>query len=501
MTHNPFLLGQMNPLPAKDQSRLAQAETTSYSEQTLLAQALPINSASQSTAQVGAFLGGSALVLGLIGVGALILVLKTCLRICNPNQILIISGRKYKNKQGQNVGYRVIFGGRTLVVPIIEQVQSMDMTTMPIPVEVTNAYAKGGTPLNIQAIANVKISSDHSVVGNAIERFLGRNRSEIRRVVRETLEGYLRGVVALLTPEQVNEDRMNFAERIAIDVAKDLSKLGLHLDTLKIQSVTDDMDYLSSIGRRQIAHIIRDAEIAEAEAVGEADRIEADCQKQAEVAKTQALTVVQQKQNELRKVKAQLEERAKSEEERTAAAAKESRARAEQQLQTVRAELERLRLEADQVLPAQADRQAKELYAKGQAAALEENAKAAALVNTMLAEVWATTGTDATQVFLIQQIDMVLKEAAKIPGRLHLKKINVIDRGDGKAISSLMNVYPDVVRQFLQQVDDTLGIDVTGTLHQSLDFQRRLGSAATTTSTPTTPTSATAIEPTTEDHN
>lgn len=471
MTHNSFLLGQANQPPASDQNALTQTEATRYE----VAQALPLTqTSSQSTAQIGAVLGGSALVLGLIGVGALILVLKTCLRICNPNQILIISGRKYKNKKGQNVGYRVIFGGRTLVVPIIERVQSMDMTTMPIPVEVTNAYAKGGTPLNIQAIANVKISSNRSVVGNAIERFLGRNRSEIRRVVRETLEGNLRGVVALLTPEQVNEDRMNFAERIAADVAKDLSKLGLHLDTLKIQSVTDDMDYLSSIGRRQIANIIRDAEIAEAEAVGEADRIEADCQKQAEVAKTQALTVIQQRQNELRKIKAELEERAKSEEERTAAAAKESRARAEQQLQTVRAELERLRLEADEVLPAQANRHAQELYAKGQAAALEENAKAAALVNDMLAEVWAETGTDATQVFLIQQIDMVLKEAAKVPSRIHLKNINVIDNGDGKAVASLVNVYPDVVRQFLKQVDETLGIDVTGTLHQSLDFQHRL---------------------------
>ena len=490
MTHHPFLLGQASQLPASDQKTLAQAEATTYE----VAQAFPITQASQSTAQAGAMLGGSALVLGLIGIGALIVVLKTCLRICNPNQILIISGRKYKNKKGQSVGYRVVFGGRTLVVPIIEQVQSMDMTTMPIPVEVTNAYAKGGTPLNIQAIANVKISSNRSVVGNAIERFLGRNRSEIRRVVRETLEGNLRGVVALLTPEQVNEDRMNFAERIAADVAKDLSKLGLHLDTLKIQSVTDDMDYLSSIGRRQIANIIRDAEIAESEAVGEADRIEADCQKQAEVAKTQALTVVQQQQNELRKIKAELEERAKSEEERTTAAAKEARARAEQQLQTVRSELERLRLEADEVLPARAAKRAQELHGKGQAAALEENAKAAALVNDMLAAVWAETGTDATQVFLIQQIDMVLKEAAKIPGRIHLKNINVIDNGDGQSIASLVNVYPDVVRQFLKQVDDTLGIDVTGTLHQNLDFQRRLEPAATTTETTT-------VEPNMEGNN
>ena len=121
------------------------------------------------------------------------------------------------------------------------------------------------------------------------------------------------------------------------------------------------------------------------------------------------------------------------------------------------------------------------MHAKGQAAALEENAKAAALVNDMLAAVWAETGTDATQVFLIQQIDMVLKEAAKIPGRIHLENINVIDNGDGKSIASLVSVYPDVVRQFLKQVDETLGIDVTGTLHQSLDLQQDLAAIASAT--------------------
>ena len=412
-------------------------------------------------------LGVSAFAIGVVGVVAVIALVKASLKICKPNEILIISGRQYKQGGSKGVGYRVIFGGRAFVLPIIEQVERMDMTTMPIPVEVNNAYAKGGTPLNIQAIANVKVSSVPGIAGNAIERFLGRNQSEIRRVVRETLEGNLRGVVANLTPEQVNEDRLNFAERIADDVDRDLNKLGLHLDTLKVQSVTDDVGYLSSIGRRQIAKIVRDAEIAEAVAIGEAERIEADCQKRAEMFKSQALTIIQEKQNQLRKIKAELDQRSKSEEERTAAAAKEARARAEQQLQTVRAKLERLRLQADQVLPAEAYREAQALRAKGDAAEQLENAKAAAKVNEMLAQVWQKTGADTTQIFLLQQIDMVLKEAASIPHKMNLENINVIDNGDGKSIASLANVYPEVVRQFLLQVEQTLGIDVIGTLSSS----------------------------------
>ncbi|MGD2180381.1 SPFH domain-containing protein [Lusitaniella coriacea LEGE 07167] len=402
--------------------------------------------------------------LGIFGVILIILFLNSFLCICKPNEILILSGRKHKTKTGKEVGYRTIFGGRAIRIPVLETVKSMDLTIMPVPVEVSNAYSKGGTPLDIHAIANVKISSNPAIVGNAIERFLDHDRAELARVARETLEGKLRGVVATLTPEELNEDRLSFAERIAEDVDRDLTKLGLQLDTLKIQSVSDDVDYLSSIGRKQIALIVRDAEIAESNAIGEADRIEADCQREAEVSKTQAKTVVLQKHNELRTIKAELEQQARSEEERTEAAAKEARAKAEQILQTVRAELERLRLEADEVLPAEANRQAKALHAKGTAASLAENAKAAALANTMLSEVWQEIGADASELFLIQQIETVLNEATQIPGKLHLENVNVIDNGDGQSIASLMNAYPEIVRQFLVQVDNTLGIDVAGTL-------------------------------------
>ncbi|NEP84968.1 MAG: flotillin family protein, partial [Okeania sp. SIO3B3] len=233
-------------------------------------------------------------------------------------------------------------------------------------------------------------------------------------------------------------------------------------DILKIQSVSDDVDYLNSIGRKQIAMIRRDAEIAESNAKAEADQIEADCRRQSETAKTESLTLTVKKENELRKIKAELEQQARSEEERTKAAAKEARARAEQLLQTVRAELERLRLEADEVLPAEAQRQAKKLIAKGNAASVSENAQAEALVNDMLSQVWQETGKDAAELFYLQQISMILRESAKVTEQVKLENIKVIDSGDGKSIASLVNAYPEIFRQFLKNVNQTLGIDVTG---------------------------------------
>lgn len=396
---------------------------------------------------------------------ALTLISRWMIRICRPNEMLVVTGSK-SNQAGQGVkGYRVVAnGGFTFVKPILETARRMDVTLLPVLVEVNNAYSKGGTPLNIQAIANVKVSTDPASRNNAIERFLGRDNKEIVQVAKENLEGNLRSVLAQLTPEQVNEDRLRFAEQIAEEVGEDLRRLGLQLDTLKIQSVFDDVDYLNSISRRRVAQIVRDAEIAEAEAIGQAERIEAEMEEISEVVRTEAETVVIEKDNDVRTRVAEMEKEARSEEERTKAAELEARARAEQQLQKVRAELERLRLQAEAVLPSQAQQKAQELKARGRAAATAEDVKASALVNDLLTQVWEDAGNTAELVFLLQQIEMVIEQATRLPAQLQLKKVTALDGNDASSLASLVAVNHKVVRQFFEQVKEILGVDLLGTL-------------------------------------
>ena len=396
---------------------------------------------------------------------ALNLISRWMIRICRPNEMLVVTGSRSNQGQQGMKGYRVVAnGGWTFVKPILETARRMDVTLLPVLVEVKNAYSKGGTPLNIQAIANVKVSSDPEVRNNAIERFLGRNPEEIVQVARENLEGNLRSVLAQLTPEQVNEDRLRFAERIAEDVGDDLRRLGLQLDTFKIQSVSDDVDYLNSISRRRVAQIVRDAEIAESEAIGEAERKEAEMEEVAEVVSTEAETVVLEKDNAVRTKVAQMEKQARSEEERTTAAELEAKAKAQQKLQKVRSELERLRLQAEEVLPAQANQKARELRARGQAAATAEDVKASALVNDLLTQVWEDAGSTAELVFLLQQIEMVLDQATRLPSRLTLKRITILDGDDATSLASLVALNHVVVRQFFEQVKEILGIDLLATL-------------------------------------
>ncbi|MEB3158536.1 MAG: flotillin family protein, partial [Synechococcus sp.] len=128
------------------------------------------------------------------------------------------------------------------------------------------------------------------------------------------------------------------------------------------------------------------------------------------------------------------------------------------------AELERLRLKAEAVLPAQAQQKAQELRARGRAAATAEDVKASALVNDLLTKVWEDAGSTAELVFLLQQIEMVLEQATRLPHQLQLKRITALDGDDASSLASLVAVNHKVVRQFFEQVKDILGVDLLGTL-------------------------------------
>jgi flotillin len=98
------------------------------------------------------------------------------------------------------------------------------------------------------------------------------------------------------------------------------------------------------------------------------------------------------------------------------------------------------------------------------AAATAEDVKASALVNDLLTQVWEEAGSTAELVFLLQQIEMVLDHATRLPGRLHLKRITTLDGNDASSLVSLVALNHVVVRQFFDQVKEIFGIDLIDTL-------------------------------------
>ncbi len=400
------------------------------------------------------------------GVGLLILmgIIKKLLYICRPNEILIFSGRSRSLADGTSVGFRTVFGGRAFRWPILEKVDRMDLRTISIDFRTLNAYSKGGIPLDVHVIANVKISNDPAVVTNAIERFLGRDPSEIETVAKETLEGHVRGVLARLTPEEVNEDRLKFANHLQEEVKDDLDALGLMLDTLKIQAVHDKMSYLESIGKNRIANILRDAEIAESNARSEATQARAKAEQAGKVARENADGQILRAQNELRRVRADLAAKARVEEQRSEAAAEQARAEAEQELQEIRTRLEALRLNADVVLPAQAQQRAAENQARGEAAPIAENGRAMANLLRQLSETWVSMGDQAAEIFLIQKLETILAHVVERVNNIEVGEVSLVDNGEGQALPNYVASYPATVAQVLRQLKESTGVDVPAIL-------------------------------------
>ena len=409
-----------------------------------------------------------------VGVGAglfgglvllLMMAVKSFLYISRPNEALIFSGGQNTLLDGSLRGYRVVLAGhRAWRKPFVEEVARLDMRTIPIELNVHQAYSSDGIPLSVKAIANVKIASEEKIIGNAIERFLGRGRSEIERVARETLEGTLRGVLATLTPEQVNEDRLRFAESLSTEVADDFLKLGLHLDTLKIQHVSDDKKYLESLGRKQIAEVIKRAEMAESDAENESKKRAEERQSDGAVARQNAERVIVQRRNFKREREAQLKQEVEASKHRAKSAGEQARFEAEEELQTIRKQLEQLRLRADIEIPAEAERRARELVAKGEASPIVENGKALAKALELLAQAWAEAGPHARDIYLIQQVEKLMATVVGKLSELEVGEVHVIDPGDGSALPNYVAGFPATVTRIFEALRRSTGIDVPGIL-------------------------------------
>ncbi|MEY2833023.1 MAG: hypothetical protein RLZZ574_2282 [Cyanobacteriota bacterium] len=341
--------------------------------------------------------------------------------ICQPSEILIFAGTKTRGQDGIEKGYRLVKGGSSIRTPLLEQAFRMDLTNMIIELQVASAYSKGGIPLTVEGVANIKIAGEEPTIHNAIERLLGKSRNQIEMLAKQTLEGNLRGVLASLTPEQVNEDKIAFARSLLDEAEEDLEKLGLVLDNLQIQNISDEVHYLNSIGRQQQAELLRDARIAEATAKAESNIKDSE----------------NKKSTSLRQIGRDLEI---------------AKAEAELAVQNERIKQVKQQLQADIVAPAEAQCKQAIAKAKGDAASIIEDGKAQAEGTQRLAESWKAAGADAKDIFLFQKLETLMKMMAAGVPNVKVESLTVIDGKDGGKATQIAS--------FVEQLRQTTGVDV-----------------------------------------
>jgi flotillin len=411
------------------------------------------------------------------------LVVKNLLYVCTPSEVLVFSGRPRQLADGSTLGYRIIKGGRSIRMPIIETVDRIDLTNMIIEITVRNAYSKGGIPLTVQGVANIKVPGEEPMIRNTLERFLGRTREEIMRIARETLEGNLRGVLATLTPEQVNEDKEAFAQKLTEEAEHDLNRIGLVLDTLKIQNVSDDVGYLDAIGRMRSAHIRRNAQIAEADAQAGAAEVKWDQHRQGELAKIEAAITIARKNNERRITDATTKREAMIAEQQAAVQAAISQTRGEIEMQTARIEQVKLQLQADVIEPALAEKERAIAAARANASKVIEQGKATATVLAQLATTYRASGGAGRDVLLSQKLLPIMDRVTKSIGQLRVDRLTVIGDSGGSSGGSLAQQLINAS----EQVKAATGVDVPEAIREKLGQAAPAGRMGQLSEPPTPP--------------
>jgi flotillin len=324
----------------------------------------------------------------------------------SPNVVAVLSGRRRKLPDGRVVGYRMVRGGAAFRIPVLEKVEYLHLNVMTIPLEIKRAYTLKGVPVSVKAVANVKIRGDETSLQAAAERFLSMTHDQIQKVIFQTLEGHLRSILGTLTVEEVNSDRQSFAQKLTSEAAVDLEKMGLGVDVLTIQEISDEEEYLNALGKRRTAEVKRDATIGEAEAHRDSKIKSSEALQEGEREKFKADAEIALAQRDFMIRQAQYQAEIETQKARAGQAGPLSEANAKQAVVAEEVKVERTRtqeligvqeqevlrkqkeLEATVIKPAEADRQAAVVRAEAakQSAILEAEGRRSALIALAEAE-------------------------------------------------------------------------------------------------------------------
>jgi len=201
-------------------------------------------------------------------------------RKAGPHEALIVYGLG---------GTRVVQGHGTLVLPMVQICKDLSLELMSFDVAPQqDLYTKQGVAVTVEAVAQIKVKSDRESVLTAAEQFLTKSDQEREGLIRLVMEGHLRGIIGQLTVEEIVKQPEMVSDRMRGTCAEDMNKMGLEVISFTIKEVRDKNEYITNMGKPDVARIKRDADVATAEADRDTAIKRALAQRESAVAKAQA---------------------------------------------------------------------------------------------------------------------------------------------------------------------------------------------------------------------
>jgi flotillin len=222
-----------------------------------------------------------------VGAGLLVLVLLMVMivvarmyRKAGPHEALIVYGMG---------GTHVYTGRGAIIFPMVQTCKDLSLELMSFDVAPQqNLYTNQGVAVTVEAVAQIKVKSDKESILTAAEQFLTKRPEQREALIRLVMEGHLRGIMGQLTVEQIVKEPEMVGDRMRSTCADDMSKMGLEVVSFTIKEVRDKNEYITNMGRPDVARIKRDAEVATAEADRDIAIKRAEMSRASAVAKAQA---------------------------------------------------------------------------------------------------------------------------------------------------------------------------------------------------------------------
>ena len=226
-----------------------------------------------------AILGFVLLIIGFVWI------FSTRYKKCPSDQIMVVYG-----KVGKGRASLCLHGGAKFIIPLIQAHEFISLRPIALNINLKNALSNQNIRINVPSTFTIGVSTDPAIMSNAAERLLGLQRPEIEELASEIIFGQLRLSVASMTIEDINGDREGFLELMQTNVIPELNKVVMSLINVNITDITDEADYISSLGKKESSKAINQAmiDVADAERDGAVGKAEADKVREIQVAENQA---------------------------------------------------------------------------------------------------------------------------------------------------------------------------------------------------------------------
>ena len=417
---------------------------------------------------------------------------------CPPDQIMVIYGRTERTADGRPKPSKTLHGGASLVWPLIQDYAYISLKPMTINIDLRGALSLQNIRINVPSTFTIGVSTEPSIMANAAERLLGFRVEDIEEMAKEIIFGQLRLTVATLTIEQINQDRDSFLELIQKNVGQEMRKVGLYLINVNIADITDESDYIESIGKKAASTAVEQArvDVANAQRDGAIGQAEADRTREIQVAQNtaeaekgrkaaqadQRVYVEQQEamavggenaaQAEIAKANADLAEAEASAKQRADVAtanaeAEIAKAKYEEEEQTLRAsEIARETIAKQQVeIAAEAEAERQRRIARGEADAIlaKYEAEAEGVQKVLEAKahgysnlVSSASGDPkaAATLLMVEKIEAMVSAQTEAIRNLKIDKITVWDSGNDKDGNSATSNFVSSLVQSLPPIHD-----------------------------------------------